>query len=165
MDFERRLEEAPADPNADTAAARVLTAMTATWSIAGVDKTHAIRVAAEAGAFVVPVVINGEIALKFVVDSGATDVSIPADVVSTLIRTGSLKPTDITGEREYELADGSRMLLKTFTIRSLRVGDVVVDNVRATISPPQGAILLGQSFLRRFSSWSIDNANELLVLK
>ena len=165
IDFERRLDEAPADPDADSAVARVLAAVTATWSIAGVDDAHPIRLLSEAGAFVVPVVINGEITLKFVVDSGAADVSIPADVVSTLMRTGSLKPTDITGEHEYQLADGSRMLSKTFTIRSLRVGDVVVENVRATISPSQGALLLGQTFLGRFSSWSIDNANELLVLK
>jgi tetratricopeptide (TPR) repeat protein len=45
----------------------------------------------EGGTYVVPVLINGAITLDFIVDSGAADVSIPADVVSTLVRTGTLK--------------------------------------------------------------------------
>ena len=42
----------------------------------------------EGGTFVVPVEINGAITLDFTVDSGAADVSVPADVFSTLARTG-----------------------------------------------------------------------------
>src|SRR4029077_6031670 len=45
----------------------------------------------QGGTFVIPVLINGQITLNFTIDSGASDVSIPADVVSTLIRTGTFK--------------------------------------------------------------------------
>ena len=45
----------------------------------------------EGGTYVVPVLINGAITLDFVVDSGAADVSIPVDVVLTLMRTGTLE--------------------------------------------------------------------------
>jgi Aspartyl protease len=45
----------------------------------------------QGGTFVIPVLINGQITLNFTIDSGAADVSIPADVVSTLIRTGQFK--------------------------------------------------------------------------
>jgi hypothetical protein len=48
----------------------------------------------DGGIFVVPVEINGAITLDFVVDSGASDVSLPADVVSTLIRTGTIGAAD-----------------------------------------------------------------------
>jgi len=41
----------------------------------------------EGGTLLVPVLINDRITLDFTVDSGAADVSIPADVVSTLNRT------------------------------------------------------------------------------
>ena len=44
----------------------------------------------EGGTFVVPVRINDQITLKFVIDSGAADVSVPADVVMTLLRTGTI---------------------------------------------------------------------------
>jgi predicted aspartyl protease len=36
------------------------------------------------GTFQVPVIINGALRLDFVIDSGASAVSIPADVVQTL---------------------------------------------------------------------------------
>jgi hypothetical protein len=52
----------------------------------------------EGGTFVLPVQINGAITLDFTVDSGAADVSVPADVFSTLARTGTIKTSDIIGE-------------------------------------------------------------------
>jgi len=165
LDFQRRLDEAPTDAEADGAVARILAALTAKWSDAGLGQIHAVHVDSQAGSFVVPVLVNGDITLKFIVDSGAADVSIPSDVVSTLMRSGSLKPADITGEQAYQLANGSEMWSRTFTIRTLKVGDIVVENVRATIAPPEGELLLGQTFLKRFNAWSIDNANRLLLLR
>ena len=119
----------------------------------------------EGGAFVVPVLINGAITLDFTVDSGAADVSVPADVFSTLARTGTIRDSDIIGEQTYVLADGSTSRSVTFTIRSLKVGDRVVENVRGSVAPSRGSLLLGQSFLERFKSWSIDNTKHVLLLE
>jgi len=94
----------------------------------------------------------------FIVDSGASDVSIPADVVLTLIRTGTLQDADFTGTQTYRLADGSTAPSTTFRIRSLSANQVEIANVKASIAPVAGELLLGQSFLSRFKSWSIDNA-------
>jgi clan AA aspartic protease (TIGR02281 family) len=113
------------------------------------------------GIHVVPVLINGAITLYFVVDSGAADVSIPANVVSRL----ALADADFVGERRYQLADGSTKVLKTFRIRSLKIGDTVVEDVIGSVAPERGVPLLGQSFLRHFRSWSIDNATHELLLK
>jgi len=118
----------------------------------------------DAGIFVVPVEINGALTLDFAVDSGASNVTIPADVYYTLVRTGTTKDTDITGERTVVLADGTQSKLPTFTIRSLKVGDKVIDNVVATVVPLEGQLLLGQSFLGRFKSWSLDNTKHVLLL-
>ncbi len=54
--------------------------------------SHSTEVALEeeSGTFVIPVLINGTITLKFTVDSGAADVAIPADVLSTLVRAGTV---------------------------------------------------------------------------
>ena len=116
------------------------------------------------GTFTVPVHINGVITLDFMIDSGASDVSIPADVVSTLIRTGSIKTSDFTGEQIYRLADGSTVPSATFVIRSLKVGDRSLENVTASVAAIEGSLLLGQSFLNRFRSWSIDNERQMLIL-
>jgi predicted aspartyl protease len=117
------------------------------------------------GTFEVPVEINGAITLKFVVDSGASDVTIPADVVGTLIRMDTIKPSDFIGRQTYVLADGSESPSTVFMIRSLRVGDKIIENVRGSIAPATGTLLLGQSFLQHFKSWSIDNLKHELVLE
>ena len=117
------------------------------------------------GTFVVPVEINGAITLDFTVDSGAADVSVPADVFSTLRRAGTINDSDIIGEQTYVLADGSKSESFTFTIRSLKVGGIIIENVRAGVAPQQGSLLLGQSFLERFRSVSFDNTKHVLLLE
>ena len=119
---------------------------------------------AEAGTLVVPVRINDQITLKFVIDSGASDVNVPADVVMTLLRTGTITDADFLGTQRYRLADGSTVPSQQFVIRSLKVGDRTLNDVTGSVAPVEGSLLLGQSFLRRFKSWSIDNQREALIL-
>ena len=123
------------------------------------------RLQPRGGTFVVPVLVNEVITLDFVIDSGASDVSIPADVVLTLMRTGSISPTDFLGEQVYRLVDGSTLPSLTFRIKSLRVGGRLLLNVTGSVAPVQGSLLLGQSFLSRFRSWSIDNHRQVLILE
>jgi predicted aspartyl protease len=103
--------------------------------------------------------------LNFTVDSGAADVSIPADVVMTLLRTGTLKDSDFLGTQTYVLADGSRVPSQTFRMRMLKVGDRVIENVIGSVADVRGSLLLGQSFLGKFKSWSVDNSRQVLVLE
>jgi predicted aspartyl protease len=117
------------------------------------------------GTFHVPVIINGSIRLPFTIDSGAADVTIPDDVMLTLIRTGTINAGDLRGKQTYTLADGSTVQSTTFRIRSLKVGDRVLENVIGGTTPVSGSLLLGQSFLGRFRSWSIDNGRGVLVLE
>jgi predicted aspartyl protease len=117
------------------------------------------------GVFTIPVLINGALTLNFTIDSGASDVSIPADVVLTLIRTGTLRDTDFLGRKTYRLADGSTVPSQTFRIRSLRIGDREIENVVGSVASVEGSLLLGQSFLSRFRSWSINNQRHVLVLE
>jgi len=125
---------------------------------------EAIPLREEGGTFVVPVQINGAITLDFTVDSGAADVQIPADVFSTLVRSRTIVPGDIIGERTYTLADGSTQKQPRVTLRELKVGRYVLRNIPASVSPAQGALLLGQSFLSRFAQWTLDNEQHVLKL-
>jgi clan AA aspartic protease (TIGR02281 family) len=124
-----------------------------------------IPMKSESDTYVIPVLINNAITLDFVVDSGASDVSIPADVVTTLMRTGTLKQSDFLDQKTYRLADGSTVPSQTFRIRSLKVGSKVIENVNGSVASAKGTLLLGQSFLSRFKSWSIDNNKHALVLE
>jgi predicted aspartyl protease len=125
---------------------------------------EAVPMVREGGTFKVPVTINGQLTLDFTVDSGAADVSIPADVVMTLWRTGSIVEDDFLDSQTYRLADGSTVPSRRFRIRALKVGGRVLENVVGSIAPVTGSLLLGQSFLTRFKSWSIDNQRQALVL-
>ncbi|MDR3414309.1 MAG: retropepsin-like aspartic protease [Formivibrio sp.] len=124
-----------------------------------------IKLVGDEGILEVPVLINGVLPLNFTIDSGASDVSIPADVALTLTRTGTLQSSDFIGTQTYTLADGSTVPSPIFIIRSLKVGNHVITNIKASISTVNGPLLLGQSFLSRFNSWSIDNGRQVLILK
>jgi clan AA aspartic protease (TIGR02281 family) len=117
------------------------------------------------GIYLVPVTINDAVTLEFVVDSGAADVSVSADVVSALMRTGAIKQSDFLDTQTYRLADGSVVPSARFRIRSLKVGETTLENVIGTVALYEGGMLLGQSFLGRFKSWSIDNTTHALVLE
>ena len=93
-----------------------------------------------------------------------SDVSIPYDVVITLM-TGTITRNDFLGSQTYTLADGSHVPSETFRIRSLQVGDREIRDVIGSVAKTEGSLLLGQSFLTRFKSWSIDNERGVLVLK
>jgi hypothetical protein len=116
------------------------------------------------GTLQVPVVINGKLSLNFTIDSGATDVSIPRSVFSSLIRDGTVSPQDLLDKRLYKLADGSGEISQRFRIRSLRLGKLEVRDVIASVGDSGGLLLLGQSFLSRLKSWSIDNERQTLLI-
>jgi clan AA aspartic protease (TIGR02281 family) len=123
-----------------------------------------IPIEARDGAYVVPVLINGVLTENFIIDSGSADVSIPVDVASTLERLGAISPSDLIGSKTYILADGSRVPSATYRIASLKIGDLVMQNVTVRIAPEKSHFLLGQSFLSRLKSWSMDNARRALII-
>lgn len=127
--------------------------------------SNRVRMVQSGGTFKVPVRLNDQLTLDFTVDSGASVVTVPADVVLTLIRTNTIRDSDFRGEQVYVLADGSRVKSRNFILRTLAVGDITIENVEATIVDVKGSLLLGQSLLRRFKSWSIDNTTQELVLQ
>ena len=118
----------------------------------------------EGGVFTVPVRINGVITLKFIVDSGAADVQIPADVAMTLVRAETITQQDFLPGQTYRLADGSSLKSPRFIIRRLEIADHVVENVAASLGSAEGALLLGQSLLTRLPAWSVDNRRHVLIL-
>ena len=111
-----------------------------------------------------PVRLNDEITLDFVLDTGASDMAIPSDVVSTLRRTGTLTDGDFIGKGVYTQADGTTLPGQRFILREVAIGDQSVRNVVAHVSPINGASLLGQSFLSRLPAWTINYGHHALVV-
>ncbi len=125
----------------------------------------AVPLQRQSGIFTLPIEINAQITLNFVIDSGAAFVTVPADVFAKLQQTGTVQDLDLHGQVRFGLADGSMRWGTAFTIRSLRLGDKLFENVRGAVVPTGGKLLLGQTFLQRFTSWSMDNDKGELVFE
>jgi hypothetical protein len=116
------------------------------------------------GIYTVPVEINRSIAMQFLVDSGAGVVVIPISALRNLIRNGTVTEDDVIGIGTAALADASLHLTAKVRLRELRIGDAVVHDVTAAVSPALTQPLLGQSFFRRFASVTFDNRRQVLIL-
>lgn len=117
------------------------------------------------GVFVVPLTINGTLKSYGIVDSGATHVQIPEETVEEMRRNGSLTDADFLGQKRYTLADGRGVQQRAFRLRSLQIGDKTMENLTAAVGARRSRVLLGQSFLRRLSSWKIDNVKNEIELE
>jgi gag-polyprotein putative aspartyl protease len=104
----------------------------------------------EHGVRKIPVQLNGMLTRNFVVDSGASYVSIPSAVVTELIQSRALTESDfLPGYVIFVIADGSRSKRRRFILRSVRVGETTVADVLALDAGPNSMPLLGMSFLSK----------------
>jgi clan AA aspartic protease (TIGR02281 family) len=133
-------------------------------SAPGSASAETIRLEMDGGTYVLPVQINEAMSLAFVLDSGASDVAIPAGVADRLLRSGTVTQKDFVGTSTYMLADGSMLPSARFILHTVRIGNHVVRDVVASVGPAGGTLLLGQSFLSKLPSWTIDNAHHALIL-
>jgi predicted aspartyl protease len=90
-------------------------------------------------------------------------VSIPADVAAKLKQLGALTDADFLGQKLYMMADGSKVPSDIYRIASLTIGGMVMQNVTVRIAAERSELLLGQSFLSRLKSWSVDNARQVMM--
>jgi aspartyl protease family protein len=93
------------------------------------------------GHYIATGLINGQ-AVEFMLDTGATDVSIPAEIADNI----GLKRGRAT---TYQTANGTINAWQT-TIDEVQLGPLRLGPIRASINPndSSGAVLLGMSFLR-----------------
>ncbi|MBF0286159.1 MAG: retroviral-like aspartic protease family protein, partial [Magnetococcales bacterium] len=140
--------------------------------------------------YYVKVSINGSPPFEFILDTGATRITIPSDVVAYFLRVGLINDRDLIGEGKAEVADGSKVDTKIINLRSLRIGSITLRNVKALEldvankegsgkggdkgdgKPPGGAAkrspgpppLLGMNVLRQLGEWRIDQVNHRLII-
>lgn len=134
-------------------------------SLGGYLPAHAeeVRMTKDGGVYHLPVRINDVIELKFIVDTGASDVSIPADVAMTLIRAEAITDSDFRGKGAYQMADGSISQNEKINLRSLKIGSQIIYNIEASVASAKGMLLLGQSALSKIEPWRIDTRQGLFI--
>jgi len=118
------------------------------------------------GVFEIPVDINGVLKINFILDSGASEVSISSDIASTLIKSRTIKEEDFIGSAVYTFADGSTSRSKRFIIRELKIGNHTLKNITASISSSINApMLIGQNVLNELGKVTIDYKTNTLFIK
>jgi clan AA aspartic protease (TIGR02281 family) len=116
------------------------------------------------GVLEVPLTLPDGTVIYAIVDSGASDVTLPKHVVSRLIAREIISLDNYLGQQDYKIADGSIMTSDVYLLKSLQVGEIIVNEVTVAVAESESDALLGQSFFKRFKSWSIDNQSHRLML-
>lgn len=117
------------------------------------------------GTYEVPCSING-LPLKFIFDTGASDVTISSVEANFMLKNDYLTAKDFKGSRKYLTADGNISEGAVVCIREVQVGDVKLKNIEASVVKNQKApLLLGQSVLEKFGTITIDNNSGKLIIK
>lgn len=114
------------------------------------------------GVYTIPCEVNG-LKLRFILDTGASVVSLSLTEASFMLKNGYLKDYDITGTANIQTADGNIAENYTINLRELKIGSMVLNNVEAVVSSGIDApLLLGQSVLDKLGHWSIKEGNLIL---
>lgn len=117
------------------------------------------------GTFQVDCSVNG-LALNMIFDTGASDVTISKVEADFMLKNSYLSKDDIKGKQYYQIADGGISEGTVITLKEVRIGDAVLHNVNASVVKSQKApLLLGESVLQRFGTFTVDNINSKLIIK
>ena len=101
--------------------------------------------------------ING-LRLKFIFDTGASSICISSSEASVLYRQGTLQKEDILDIQYFQDATGTISAGTSINLKTVKIGDRVLNNIKATvIDNSQAPLLLGQTALEKFGKISIDN--------
>lgn len=121
------------------------------------DKYNEVKITKSGGVYLIPVSINDVLQIKFILDSGASDVAISPDVFLTLFKTETIEKGDWLPGKQYQIADGSIVQSNRFKIRTLKIGNQILKNVACSISSSIDApMLLGQAALEQLGNFNFD---------
>lgn len=119
----------------------------------------------EDGVFYLTVKIN-DVPMKFIYDTGASIISLSATEAMFLIKQGTITEDDLIGTGVTYDAQGDATESLFVRLKKVEIGDLVLENVEASIVDNQVApLLLGQSALSQFNRVSIDYQNNLLIIE
>lgn len=145
----------PADSSAASAPKPVLKQM-------GSGPTE-VAMERENGVYKVPVTING-VPMKFILDTGASLISMSDAEADRLYKQGAISEADIIGRSRFQDATGAISPGAVIRLKSVQIGDRVLENVSANIvSGNKAPLLLGQSALSKFGKISLDYGRNVVT--
>lgn len=121
-----------------------------------------IQMEKEGNLFYIPGRVNG-LNLKFVFDTGASEVCISLSEAIFMIKNGYLSEQDVVGSSYSQIANGEIVENTNIILREVEVGGIKLQNVSASISHTlQAPLLFGQSAIQKLGPIQIDG-NKLII--
>ncbi|MEJ1928879.1 retropepsin-like aspartic protease [Nostoc sp. NIES-2111] len=118
----------------------------------------------EGGSMIVQATVNGT-PCRFVFDTGADDVCISLTEARHMFKNKFLTQEDFLGSEYYRDASGDINEGMSINLREVRIGSVVLRNIKATIVKNEEASnLLGKSALEKFGKVVIDQDRHEIIL-
>ena len=104
--------------------------------------------------------------IKFNVDPESFRTEIPQNQVEALMATGQLEVKDFKdGRDKIKLNNGEKVYSRSFTLKSLKVGDVEFTKVRCKMVDSDKKAVLGSNVFRQYEEVEIRDDNKLWLLK
>ncbi|MBP6182919.1 retropepsin-like aspartic protease [Flavobacterium sp.] len=129
------------------------------------EETNVIKMESENGVKYVWVEIN-DLKLRFIFDTGASSICISPAEATVLYRQGTLKREDILDVEYFQDATGKISEGTKINLRTVKVGNIILENIDATVIDNINApLLLGQTVFEKFGNIEIDNINNEIILK
>lgn len=117
----------------------------------------------ERGVFTTPCIVNG-LKLRFIFDTGASNVSISLSEAIFMLKNGYLNEDDLHGSSYSQIANGNIVDNTTVNIREMEIGGIKLYNINAIIIHELNApLLLGQSAIQKLGKIQIDD-NHLIIM-
>jgi aspartyl protease family protein len=128
------------------------------------DKTT-VKFNKRGGVLEIPAELNG-VPMNFIFDTGASDIMISSEEAENLYSIGKLTDDDFIGVGDFTDANGNISQGKIINLSSVKIGNRVLKNIRASINQHQNApLLFGQTALIKFGKVSIDYNQEVIVFE
>lgn len=113
----------------------------------------------------VKVIINNNITRTFIFDTGASDVVLNMTTFNFLRENGSVSLSDIIGQTQVVIADGSIANAIIIRLSSISIGGFLINNVTSFVMPGDDVpLLLGQNIFSKFGKITIDYNNKVIEL-
>lgn len=115
-----------------------------------------VKMEKQNGVYFVPIEVNG-LPLKFIFDTGASNISISSAEAAVMCKQGQITQEDILGKENLQDASGNVTIGAVINLRSVKIGEIELHNVQASVvNNMQAPLLLGQTALSKFGRISID---------
>jgi len=116
----------------------------------------------ENGVYQIPCKVNG-IPMKFIFDTGASDVTISLTEAQFLIKQNLLSVNDIIGKEKYQIANGDIEVGTKIILKEINIRGLVLHNIEASVIHSQQApLLLGQNVISKLGKLELEG-NRLTI--